>query len=46
MKERILVANRGKIAVRIFRTAAEKNIPTVSIHTEDDRDSLHLCMAD
>lgn len=46
MTERILVANRGEIAVRILRTAAELNIPTVALHSADDHNSLHLRMAD
>ncbi len=44
--ERLLVANRGEIAVRILRTAAELGYKTVAIHGEDDRDSRHVAKAD
>ncbi|MBN1380420.1 MAG: carbamoyl-phosphate synthase large subunit [Deltaproteobacteria bacterium] len=47
MKEmRLLVANRGEIAIRILRAAAEMNIPTVGIYAEDDARSLHIKKAD
>ena len=38
---KLLVANRGEIAIRIIRAAAELNIPTVAVSPEDDADSLH-----
>src|SRR5579885_1116208 len=42
----ILVANRGEIAIRIIRAAAELGIRTVAIFSEDDRGSLHTVKAD
>lgn len=43
---RLLVANRGEIAVRIMRSAAELGLSTVAITAEDDRDSPHAREAD
>ena len=43
---RLLVANRGEIALRIFRTARRLGLPTVAIFTAADRDAPHLRMAD
>jgi acetyl/propionyl-CoA carboxylase alpha subunit/acetyl-CoA carboxylase carboxyltransferase component len=39
---RLLIANRGEVAVRIARTAEELGIESVCVHTEDDRASLHV----
>jgi len=46
MIQKILVANRGEIAIRIFRAASELNIKTVAIYTYEDRFSLHRYKAD
>jgi acetyl/propionyl-CoA carboxylase alpha subunit/acetyl-CoA carboxylase carboxyltransferase component len=43
---KLLVANRGEIAIRIMRAAAEQNISTVAIYSEDDTTSLHVSKAD
>src|SRR5579885_2545032 len=42
----ILVANRGEIAIRVIRAAAELGIRTVAVFSEDDRGSLHTIKAD
>jgi len=46
MFKRILIANRGEIAVRIVRACRELDIETVAIYSEADRDALHVKYAD
>jgi acetyl-CoA carboxylase biotin carboxylase subunit len=46
MIKKVLVANRGEIAMRIFRTCRVMNIPTVAIYTQVDRGALHVRYAE
>ncbi|MBA2375071.1 MAG: pyruvate carboxylase, partial [Rubrobacter sp.] len=46
MLEKVLVANRGEIAIRAFRAAHELGIKTVAVYTPDDRGSMHRQKAD
>ena len=46
MFKKILIANRGEIAVRVIRACKEWGISTVAIHSDVDRESMHVKLAD
>ena len=46
MFEKILIANRGEIALRVHRACKEMGISTVAVHSEADTGAMHVRLAD
>ena len=46
MFQKLLIANRGEIACRVMKTARKMGIATVAVHSEADKDAVHVRMAD
>ena len=43
-QKRILIANRGEIALRIIRSAKEMDLYTIAVYSDADEDALHTCL--
>ena len=46
MFKKILIANRGDVALRVLRASRDLGIPTVSVHSTADNDAMHVKLAD